>query len=209
MVKVKICGITNLPDAVFSVKEGADALGFNFYPKSPRYIAPFAAAEVISSLPREILLVGVFVNETIDNIVEIAASAGLNAVQLHGDEGPDFVRELRKVSDLKIIKALRVKPGFKPSDAEKYPADAILLDAFSASEYGGTGETFDWEVAKSVKQFTKELLLAGGLTPENIANAIRSVAPAAVDACSGLEKSKGVKDYAKIKAFMENARRKI
>lgn len=206
MTKVKICGITNINDALFSVKTGADALGFNFYPQSPRYIAPSAAAEIIKMLPESVLRVGVFVNEQTDAIVEIAKSIGLNAVQLHGDEPPDFLQELRGRLGLTIIKALRVRTGFRPADAALFAADAILLDAYSPSEYGGTGETFDWVTAKAVKHFAKALYLAGGLNPENAAEAVRSVRPYALDACSGLEKSKGTKDHKKVAAFIENVR---
>lgn len=209
MVKVKICGITNPEDALCSIKAGADALGFNFYRRSPRYISPSAAAKIVSLLPEDILRIGVFVNETAGQIVEIAITVGLNAIQLHGDETPDFVRDLKKRLDLMIIKALRVRPGFRAEDAKSFAADAILLDAFSAAEYGGTGETFDWATAKEVQKFVKSLYLAGGLTPENVGAAIQVVGPDAVDACSSLEKTRGIKDHKKVKAFIENAKRKI
>lgn len=209
MVKVKICGITNPDDALFSIKAGADALGFNFYPRSPRYIEPSAAAKIVALLPEDVLRVGVFVNETVERIVEIAKIVGLNALQLHGDETPEFVAELRQRLDLVIIKALRVRPEFQPKDAASFAADAILLDAFSAAEYGGTGEIFDWTTAKEVRNIVKNLYLAGGLTPENVGTAIHSVGPDAVDACSSLEKTRGIKDHERVKAFIENAGRKI
>ena len=148
MTKVKICGITNLEDALLSAKFGADALGFNFYKQSPRYITPENAREIIEQLPQGILKVGVFVNESLDKIVEIAAIAKLDTLQLHGEETPKFARELKAKTNLEIIKAFRVSPEFKSEDVLQYEVDAILLDAYNPNEHGGTGETFDWVIAK-------------------------------------------------------------
>ncbi|MDQ3061329.1 MAG: phosphoribosylanthranilate isomerase, partial [Acidobacteriota bacterium] len=131
MTKVKICGITNLEDALLSAKFGADALGFNFYEKSPRYIAPEKAREIIKELPAHVLTVGVFVNESLNKIIESAATAKLGAIQLHGEETPEFARELKAKSNLEIIKAFRVSPKFKPEDVLQYKIDAVLLDAYS------------------------------------------------------------------------------
>jgi phosphoribosylanthranilate isomerase len=194
MTKVKICGITNLEDALLSAKFGADALGFNFYRKSPRYISPEKAREIIDQLPKEILKVGVFVNEILEKIYEIASIAKLDAIQLHGAETPEFARELKAKTNLEIIKAFRVSSKFKPEDVLQYEADAILLDAYSAKEHGGTGETFDWEVARKVQKIFPKMYLAGGLSQNNIAKAISDVKPFAVDACSCLEIKKGEKD---------------
>ena len=177
MTKVKICGITNLEDALVSAKFGADALGFNFYEKSPRYISPEKAREIIEQLPKEILKVGVFVNESLEKIVEIAKTAKLDAIQLHGEETPEFVRELKQKTNLEIIKAFRVSPDFKPEDVLKYEMDAILLDAYSPKEHGGTGETFDWEIAKKVQKIFPKMYLAGGLSAENILEAVEKVKP--------------------------------
>jgi phosphoribosylanthranilate isomerase len=201
MTKVKICGITNAEDALLSARLGANALGFNFYKKSPRHISPGKAREIIEKLPGKILSVGVFVNEDPETILEIAKVSRIDAVQLHGDETPEFVRELKTKTDLEIIKAFRVSPDFKPKDVLKYKADAVLLDAFSPKKSGGTGEVFDWKIAKAVKEIVPKLYLAGGLSPENVAEAISKVAPFAVDACSRLEQEKGKKDSRKLESF--------
>ncbi len=202
MTKVKICGITNLEDALLSAKFGADALGFNFYEKSPRYIAPEKAHEIIKELSTYVLKVGVFVNESLNKIIEVAATAKLDAIQLHGEETPEFSRELKAKTNLEIIKAFRVSPEFKPENVLQYKVDAVLLDAYSANEHGGTGETFDWEIARKVREIFPKMYLAGGLSAENISEAILAVKPFAVDACSSIEKAKGVKNYAKVKNFI-------
>lgn len=202
MTKVKICGITNLEDALVSAKFGADALGFNFYEKSPRYILPEKACEIIEQLPPEILKVGVFVNEAKEKILEVVKAAKLEAIQLHGDETPEFVRKLKARTNLEIIKAFRVSPKFQPEDILKYEIDAVLLDAYSAKDYGGTGETFNWKIATKVREIFPRMYLAGGLSAQNIAEAIINVQPFAVDACSLLEESKGKKDSKKIEDFI-------
>ena len=202
MTKVKICGITNLEDALLSAKFGADALGFNFYPKSPRYISPEKVREVIEQLPKEVLKVGVFVNENLEKICETATVAKLDAIQLHGEETPEFVREVKAKTNLEIIKAFRVSPEFKPEDVLKYEVDAILLDAYSPKENGGTGETFDWEIARKVRDFFPKMYLAGGLSVENVKKSILEVKPFTVDACSSLEEVKGIKSQAKVKNFI-------
>ncbi len=194
MTKVKICGITNLEDALLSVKFGADALGFNFYQKSPRYILPENARQIIEKLPEEVLKVGVFVNENLNEICEIAEIAGLNALQLHGEETPEFAKELKAKTKLEIIKAFRVSPEFKPEVVLKYEVDAILLDAYNPKEHGGTGETFDWEIAKKTQELFPKMFLAGGLSADNISWATLDVKPFAVDVCSGIESSYGKKD---------------
>jgi phosphoribosylanthranilate isomerase len=198
MTKVKICGITNLEDALLSAKFGADALGFNFYEKSPRYIAPEKAREITEQLPPEILKVGVFVNESLERIAEIAAIAKLDALQLHGEETPEFARELKAKTNLEIIKAFRVSPNFQPEDVLNYETDAILLDAYSPKEHGGTGETFDWEIAKKVQEIFPKMYLAGGVSNENIRSAIHHVRPFAIDTCSRIEIEKGKKDKIKL-----------
>lgn len=206
MTRIKICGITNLDDAIISVKFGADALGFNFYEKSPRYITPEAALVIIKNLPENVLKVGVFVNASLDKIAKIASLAKLSALQLHGEETPDFVRELKAKTNLETIKAFRVSPGFQPDDILKYEADAILLDAFSPIEHGGTGETFDWEIALKVRQLFPKMYLAGGLTAENVWEAINRVKPFAVDVCSSIEAGKGKKDKEKLRNFCKEVR---
>ena len=207
MTKVKICGITNTEDALLSAKFGADALGFNFYEKSPRYISPEKAAEIIEQLPKEILKVGVFVNESLDKIIEIAQAVKLDALQLHGEETPEFARELKLKTNLEIIKAFRVSPEFKPEDVLQYEVDAILLDAYNPKEHGGTGETFDWEIAKKVQEIFPKMYLAGGLKHPNIGLAIWNVKPFAVDVCSGVEYEKGQKDKVALISFITNAKK--
>jgi len=202
MTKVKICGITNLEDALLSAKFGADALGFNFYEKSLRYIAPEKAREIIEQLPKEILKVGVFVNESLDKIIEIAAVAKLDTLQLHGEETPEFAKELKSKTNLEIIKAFRVSLEFKPEDVLQYEVDAVLLDAYSPKQHGGTGETFDWKIAKKVQEIFPKMYLAGGLNDNNIVRAIDNVKPFAIDACSGIESEKGLKDKIKLLNFI-------
>jgi len=206
MTKVKICGITNLEDALLAAKFGADALGFNFYEKSPRYIAPEKAREIIKELPAHVLKVGVFVNESLNEIIEIAATAKLDAIQLHGEETSEFVRELKAKMNLEIIKAFCVSSEFKPENVLQYEVDAILLDAYSLRERGGTGETFDWEIAKEVQEIFPKMYLAGGLSHKNVAAAIHNVNPFAVDACSSIETEKGLKDKQKTESFINNAK---
>ena len=206
MVRVKICGITNLEDARLAARLGADALGFNFYEKSVRFVTPAAAAEMIGQFVEPIDKVGVFVNHSIDEILSAVDLASLDAVQLHGDESYRFVSDLRARCACRIIKALRVSPDFDPNDSLDFEADGILLDGYSTNARGGTGETFDWEVAKLVWTFVPELWLAGGLTPENVRQAVTEVRPYAVDACSSLESASGVKDAAKLERFISEAK---
>ena len=206
MVRVKICGITNLDDARLAARLGADSLGFNFYKESVRFVTPTGAAEMISQLAEPVDKVGVFVNHTIDEIVDTVDLASLDAVQLHGDESPGFIADLRSRCGCRIIKALRVSSDFDPNAASEYGADAILLDGYSTNARGGTGETFDWEVAKLTSPLISELWLAGGLTPENVRMAVTEVRPYAVDACSSLESTPGVKDAAKLERFISEAK---
>jgi phosphoribosylanthranilate isomerase len=204
MVQVKVCGITNLQDAVAALAAGADALGFNFYTRSPRYIAPEAARRIITNLPTPVLCVGVFVNEA-DHlaVARTAIRSGVAAVQLHGDESPDYCAALRGHH---VIKALRVRQNFVPEDATKYPAQAVLLDAYSEKAHGGTGQTFDWAIARRTREAVAQLYLAGGLTPENVAAAIVEVEPYAVDVCSGVESAPGHKDEGRVRAFVAAVR---
>ena len=201
MVRVKVCGITNLEDALASVGEGADALGFNFYRRSPRYIEPARAREITGRLPGSVLCVGVFVNEETPAAVErIATESGVGAVQLHGDESEEFCASL---AGLRVIKALRAGEGFAPERAtEYYAAESILLDSFSAKARGGTGETFDWSIARRTRELVPRLYLAGGLTSENVAAAVAAVRPFAVDVCSGVESAAGRKDHARLRSFV-------
>jgi phosphoribosylanthranilate isomerase len=202
MTKVKICGITNTEDALLSAKFGADALGFNFYERSARYISPEKAREIIEQLPANVLKVGVFVNESLEKILETVDAAKLDAVQLHGEETPQYVRALREKFAGEIIKAFRVSDDFAPEDVLQFQADAVLLDAYSPKEHGGTGETFDWTIARRVREIFPRTYLAGGLSADNIKIAVENVKPFAVDACSLLEKEKGFKDLRKVEDFI-------
>lgn len=194
-VKLKICGITLLEDARAAVECGADFLGFNFYRPSPRYIAPAAAREIIAQLPAEVMPVGVFVNEARPaDVLEIMSASGVRLAQLHGDETADYCAQ---VGAARVIKVLRVGDGFEPRGALEFPAAAILLDAYDAKLYGGTGKTANWAVAREVARLAK-VFLAGGLSPDNIAEAIRAVEPFAVDVNSGVESAPGRKDAGKL-----------
>ena len=200
MTLIKICGITNLEDAVAAVAMGADALGFNFYKPSPRYITPQTAREIIEQLPDSILKVGVFVNEESPKLVQnIANESGINALQLHGDESPDYCNEL---ADQYLIKALAVSHDFDTQVIERYQVDAIMLDTKHKTLRGGTGRVFDWSIAQEVSKIVPKLYLAGGLSPENVAEAIETVRPYAVDACSSLEDRPGIKNHDRLRAFV-------
>ena len=200
MTLIKICGITNLEDAVAAVAAGADALGFNFYKPSPRYITPQTAREIIEQLPDSILKVGVFVNEESPKLVQnIANESGINALQLHGDESPDYCNEL---ADQYLIKALAVSHDFDTQVIERYQVDAIMLDTKHKTLRGGTGRAFDWSIAQEVSKIVPKLYLAGGLSPENVAEAIETVRLYAVDACSSLEDRPGIKNHDRLRAFV-------
>ncbi|HEV2913290.1 MAG TPA: phosphoribosylanthranilate isomerase [Pyrinomonadaceae bacterium] len=205
MVKIKVCGITNLEDALVAVDAGADALGFNFYRLSARFITPADARRIIERLPETVLSVGIFVNEERpETLARMADEAAVGAVQLHGDESPEYCRAL---GDRFVIKALRVGEGFRPESASAYQTEAILLDALDRDARGGTGRTIDWRVARKVRALIPKLFLAGGLSPDNIEEALAAVEPYGVDACSGLECAPGRKDAARVRDFIWRARR--
>lgn len=198
---IKVCGITNLTDARAAIEAGADWLGFNFYTRSPRYLSPADAAKIITALPETVRSVGVFVNEGApETVARMADEACVTAVQLHGDETPAYCRAL--ADDYFVIKALRVGEGFAPDEALEYKTSAILLDAYDPRIHGGTGRVVDWQMARRVRELVPKLFLAGGLAPENVAEAISRVEPFAVDACSGLESAPGRKDENRLRAFV-------
>lgn len=204
MTLVKICGITNLEDALMCAETGADALGFNFYRRSPRYIEPLVARQIINNLPKKLLTVGVFVNEPTPAVVErIVTDSGVGAVQLHGDESPEYCRAL---GDRYVIKVLKAGTDFEPASALEYEGRAIMLDTFDPEMHGGTGRVFDWSVARETRTLVPTLFLAGGLSPENVRDAINAVNPYAVDACSALEVNQGKKDSSRVEAFVKAAR---
>ncbi len=200
--RIKVCGITNLEDARAAVDLGADALGFIFVPDTPRYIEPEAAKRIISDLPPFITTVGVFADALPEVILRTVKTCGLNAVQLHGSETPEYCSE---INCPKLIKALRIKDRSSLSSISDYRVSAYLLDTYVKGKKGGTGETFNWDLAIEAKKYGR-IIIAGGLTPENVAQAIRHVSPYAVDVGSGVESSPGKKDHFRVKAFIENVR---
>ena len=202
MIKIKICGLTNLDDASAAIDFGADALGFVFFKKSPRNISPEKAAAIIAKLPVFTTTVGVFVNEPRQTIQEIIEETGIDVIQLHGDEPPESCRLQRRV-----IKGIRVKSleSLEPLKSYQDLVSAFLLDTFAPHMPGGTGQVFNWDIAIEAKNFGR-IILAGGLTPENISEAIRRVNPYAVDVSSGVELEKGKKDHQKMRLFIEKAR---
>ncbi len=200
MTRIKICGITNVEDALVAVDYGADALGFIFYKKSPRYIAPDKAREIISYLPPFVTAVGVFVNESFENIAATKEVSGFTMLQLHGDEPPDECCMWHRV-----IKAFRVSNFTDLKPLENYRVSAFLLDTYAHESYGGTGQIFNWDIALEAKRFGR-IILSGGLNPDNIEKAIRWVKPYAVDVSSGIEEKKGKKDLNKMRAFIEKTK---
>lgn len=198
MVRVKVCGITNSDDAFRAVDLGADALGFIFYKGSKRYIDPRDAHRIISSLPPFVSSVGVFVNQGADEIKEAVETSGVDTVQLHGDETPEFCALL----PYKLIKAVRVKDTVNTEEVELYPVLAILFDKHTDEMYGGTGTSFDWGVLRGIV-ISKKVILSGGLTPENVSRAIETVRPYGVDVSTGVEDSPGKKNHIKMRKFIE------
>lgn len=206
MTRVKICGIINWADAKTAIDAGADALGFNFYPKSPRKIAVSHAQEIVRHMPRRVSAVGVFVDAPVSEILRTARAVKLSLVQLHGDESPETVKHLAQ--QFPVIKAFRVGPSFRLDELKNYrAAAAFLLDGFDGKLHGGTGKSFDWSIAKQAKRFAP-VIVAGGLTKENARKAIRAAEPFAIDVCSGVEALPGKKDARKVRAFMAALKRK-
>ena len=199
-VKIKICGITNLEDARAAVDMGADLLGFNFYPPSPRYLAIDKALEILDEIPTFVDTAGIFVNPTIDQIREITEQGFLNWIQLHGDETPKFCDSLSDYH-VKIMKAIRIKSSEDMKMMYEYSTDAILLDAFNTKLYGGTGHSFDWNFIGEM--YTRRIFLAGGITPDNAALAVET-GLYGIDVCSGIESSPGIKDHEKMKQLFDN-----
>jgi len=201
MVRVKICGITNIEDALTAIAAGADALGFVFHDESPRCVTPEEAAGIIAALPPFIQTVGLFVNRPLAFVNETAARCRLDLVQLHGDEPPEFCDAVER----RVIKAFRVKDITSLDPIRHYRVAAHLLDAYSPNAYGGTGLTFNWDIAKVAKDFSP-VILAGGLTHDNVRDAVETVMPYAVDVSGGVESSPGKKDAAKVREFIRRAK---
>ncbi|MBU6401701.1 MAG: phosphoribosylanthranilate isomerase [Verrucomicrobia bacterium] len=208
-LKIKICGITNLSDALAAVDAGADALGFVFYEPSPRHVLARTAAGIIRRLPPLIAKVGVFVNAAESVVHQVVAECGLDTLQFHGEESPEFCR---KFAPSKVIKAFRIRDADSLRALPAYETAAWLLDSYVPETVGGTGEKFNWDLACVAKEFGQPIILAGGLTPENVAEAVHEVWPYGVDVSSGVEATPGRKDAQLIRDFigavrgMENAR---
>jgi len=216
MTLIKICGITNLEAARAAIDAGADMLGFNFYRPSPRFIEPDDARKIIEELQSELenspeapMMVGVFVNESSpEALVRISRESGVKAAQLHGDESKEFYGAVKRIwpDGRLIIKAFRVDATFDPREVGTYEADAIMLDSFHPQLRGGTGQVIDWSIVRRAREAFPRLILAGGLSPENVAAAIAEVQPFGVGACSSLESSPGRKVLERIKAFVRAVR---
>lgn len=204
MTRIKICGITELQDARDAVLLGADAIGLIFLESSPRHVDPSRAAEIIEALPPLVSVVGVFANyPDPHNLEDFAVSLGLHAVQLHGNETPDYCSVIQRV---KVIKSFRVDANFRVETLRAYGGGAFLLDACSGSQFGGTGKTFDWDLAIGANAFGS-IIVAGGLNPDNVGSAVAELHPYAVDVASGVESRPGKKDYEKMRRFIEAVRR--
>ena len=204
MREIKICGLTTLADASTACAAGANAVGFIFHPPSPRYILPEQARKIIRNLPTSICTVGVFVNLDLANLMEIVTFCGIDLIQLHGDEPPEYCRKLPVE---RLIKALFPSDEAAIEEAVAYPARAILIDSRTPSQYGGTGQTADWSLAQKMKTLGRPLVLAGGLNPENVAGAIAAVGPDALDFNSGVEIAPRRKDPDKIERAIAAVRK--
>ena len=203
-VQIKICGITKVEDANACTELGADMIGLNFYPQSSRYIQPQRARQIVEGIPRSIRAVGVFVDPAASEVRAIAKITGIECVQLHGDVPPDTCRELAR--EFRVIRAFSTGSQFQPKDAAPFSECDVLLDAYHAGLRGGTGLTCDWPAARATLPFTRFLILSGGLNAQNVGQAIESVAPHAVDVCTGVESAPGVKDHRAIEKFIAAAR---
>jgi phosphoribosylanthranilate isomerase len=202
MTQVKICGITNPDDAQVAVEAGADMIGLIFYPPSPRYVTPACARKIVEQLPPEVLAVGVFVNETAETITQVAEVSGIEKAQLHGDEAPSICAALA----LPVIKAFRFTRHVRPEMMAGYTmVDAFLVEGFHEKLYGGGGAMANWQQVATLHGYGR-IILAGGLTPENVGQAIRVAQPYAVDVGSGVEVSPGQKDRQKVRVFVQQAK---
>ena len=204
MTRVKVCGMTNLDDAEHAASHGAWAIGLIHHPDSPRYVAPEAAEAIGAALKRRCEVAGVFVNSTLDEVVEAAERETLTLLQFHGEEGPSFCIEASRRTGAKVIKAMRVTSAADIKAAEVFRTDFHLFDAYWHGVHGGTGKSFDWDLVAK-RRSKVPMILAGGLTAENVAGALELVHPYAVDVVSGVEAEPGRKDHAKVEAFLEAA----
>ena len=203
-VQIKVCGVTNGKDARACAELGASMIGFNFYPKSPRYIQPKVARRIIEAIPPGICAVGVFVDAGAEEIRNIADLAGVRCVQLHGRTLPDTCSELAR--EFRVIRAFSTDPLFRPEDVSLFGNCDVLVDAHHPNLRGGTGLTCDWLAARTTRSFARFLILSGGLTEENVGQAIATVTPHAVDVCSGVESAPGVKNHKALEDFITAVR---
>ena len=204
-IRIKICGITSLEDALKAADLGVDAVGFNFYPASPRYVAPERVGEIITRLPPFLSTVGVFVNESLEKVREIFETLNLNYAQLHGEESPEYVSSLKKIP---VIKVFRIRGGEKERVFSPYigKVRAFLLDTYQRGRWGGTGKTFSWDTVLSWKKVGVPLIIAGGITPHNVEELVRFLRPYGIDVCSGVERSPGVKDGELMRELVKKVR---
>jgi phosphoribosylanthranilate isomerase len=203
-MQIKICGITSSTDALACAAAGVDMIGLNFCKQSPRYIRPVQARTIARALPSSTQAVGIFVDTSVGEICRVAHAVGLRVLQLHGSESPEMCAKL--ALGFEVIKALRIDRGFNAQRASAYPTCTILLDTYDEQMPGGTGEVGDWELARETRKFARRLILAGGLSPENVAKAITMVNPDGVDVCSSLESAPGVKNLERVQQFVAAAR---
>ena len=203
-VQIKICGVTNVKDARACAELGVSMIGFNFYPPSPRYIEPKVARRIIEAIPPGVCAVGVFVDASAGEIRNIADAAGVSCVQLHGHTSPDTCREVAR--EFRVIRAFSTDPQFRPEEASLFGDCDVLVDAHHPNLRGGTGLTCDWRAARTARSFARFLILSGGLTNQNVGQAIATVAPHAVDVCSGVESAPGVKDHRALENFVTAVR---
>ncbi len=201
-VRIKICGLTRVADVVAAVESGADLVGLMFHPASPRAVTLERAAEISRALPREVMRVGVFVNPEAEAVTQAIAACGLTMLQFHGEESPEFCLQFGLMS----MKAFRVRDAASLAELPRFPTAAWLLDAWSPAAHGGTGERFNWDLAVRARELGRPIFLAGGLTPANVADAVRQVRPFGVDVSSGVESAPGLKDAAKMRAFIAAAK---
>ena len=201
-VNVKICGLTSVGDALAVAGAGADMIGLMYYESSPRHVDWATAIAIARALPPQVVKVGVFVNPSTEAVQRAIAECGVSLLQFHGDESPEFCTQFGVMS----LKAFRIRAAASLAELPSYPTNAWLLDAFSPTALGGTGEQFNWELALEAKKLGRPIFLAGGLTPDNVAEAVRRVQPFAVDVSSGVESAPGKKDPAKVRAFIAAAK---
>jgi len=204
-VQIKICGITNARDAKACVELGAQLIGLNFYPQSSRYIEPNVGRQIVETLPIDADAVGIFVDGNAEEIRNIAKTAGVRCVQLHGNFSPELAREL--TDEFHVIRVFSTHPGYRPEDVSLFSECDVLIDAHHPDLRGGTGQTCDWSAARATLRFTRFLILSGGLNTQNVGRAIAAVRPHAVDVCGGVERAPGVKDHRAIKNFVAAVRR--